>query len=245
MGGHVPRYFTAGQMITHHLLSCRATGLVLSKVRTPHLCANRTCAQRARVRHSQLWYPFVCAGVSLLQPAGRLPLRPDRARVGQNPTMTRLAFSYLLYSYPTWITEITDTVSPRRSAVGLSLVLQTSVERVRSIAESIPIHEFPTRAIPNVIVRSGPPRGLAGELEMTVFAGSVDFGGLIQFPDWTARVFVYAGLCLLLLGLMAWLGSHRLQRRAWGRRLTLSGGGLFVVGSAWNTFLDLLRYVLG
>jgi hypothetical protein len=68
---------------------------------------------------------------------------------------------------------------------------------------------------------------------------------MLAFPDWTASVFVSAGLCLLLVGLLAWLGSHRLQRRWWGRRLALSGGGLFVVGTAWSTFLDLLTYVLG
>lgn len=68
---------------------------------------------------------------------------------------------------------------------------------------------------------------------------------MLDFPDWTARVFVYAGLCLLLLGLMAWLGSHRMERRDWGRRLAFSGGGLFVVGTAWHTVIDLLTYVLG
>ena len=78
-----------------------------------------------------------------------------------------------------------------------------------------------------------------------IFASSVDFGALLDFPPWTGRVFVYAGLCLLLLGVMAWLGSHHIQRRAWGWRLTLSGGGLFVVGSAWSTFVGVVRYVLG
>jgi drug/metabolite transporter superfamily protein YnfA len=76
-------------------------------------------------------------------------------------------------------------------------------------------------------------------------AGGPDFASLLAFPDWTGQVFALAGLCLLLLGLMAWLSSHRLQRRTWGRRFTLTGGGLFVVGTAWGSFLDLLRYVLG
>jgi hypothetical protein len=78
-----------------------------------------------------------------------------------------------------------------------------------------------------------------------VFLSSVDFGGFLDFPGWTAQVFIYAGLCLLLLGLMAWLGSHHLQRRTWGRRIALSGGGLFIIGSAWGTFINLLTYVLG
>lgn len=84
-----------------------------------------------------------------------------------------------------------------------------------------------------------------GGVRPLVLASGFDVGSMLDFPDWTAQVFVYAGLCLLLLGLMAWFGSHRIQRRTWGRRLTLSGGGLFVVGSAFGTVLDLLRYVLG
>lgn len=80
---------------------------------------------------------------------------------------------------------------------------------------------------------------------LVVTTGGPDFASLLAFPDWTGQVFALAGLCLLVLGLMAWLSSHRLQRRAWGRRFTLTGGGLFVVGTAWGTFLDLLRYVLG
>ncbi|MDS0283965.1 hypothetical protein [Haloarcula onubensis] len=73
----------------------------------------------------------------------------------------------------------------------------------------------------------------------------VDFSSILDFPPWTATVFVYAGLVLLVLGMMAWLGSHSLYRRAWGRRLAMSGGGLFVVGTAFRTFVDLLQYVLG
>jgi hypothetical protein len=95
------------------------------------------------------------------------------------------------------------------------------------------------------VTRNVPSAGLSGRWETTVLASGVDFGALLNFPAWTAQVFIYAGLCLLLLGLMAWLGSHRLQRRTWGRRLALSGCGLFVVGSAWSTFLNLLTYVLG
>jgi hypothetical protein len=94
---------------------------------------------------------------------------------------------------------------------------------------------------------TGPPPSirLARSWLSVPLASGVDFASMLNFPDWTARVFVYAGLCLLLLGLMAWLGSHRMQRRDWGRRLALSGGGLFVVGTAWHTVIDLLTYVLG
>lgn len=159
--------------------------------------------------------------------------------------MIRPLLTFLAYVHPARIAEVTSTVDPPGSASSLSLMLRAVAEQLLSISGPIVLPEYLTRKMPETIVRNVPSRGPAGEWEMPVLASSVDFGALVDFPDWTAQVFIYAGLCLLLLGLMAWLGSHRLQRRAWGRRLTLSGGGLFVVGSAWNTFLDLLRYVLG
>ena len=159
--------------------------------------------------------------------------------------MIRQLLTFLAYVHPARIAEVTSTVDPPGSMSSMSSMLRTVAEQLLPISGPIALPEYLTRAIPETVVRNAPSLGLAGEWEMTVLASSVDFGALVDFPDWTAQVFIYAGLCLLLLGLMAWLGSHRLQRRAWGRRLTLSGGGLFVVGSAWNTFLDLLRYVLG
>jgi hypothetical protein len=74
---------------------------------------------------------------------------------------------------------------------------------------------------------------------------AIDFGPMLDFPAWTDTVFSMAGLVLLVLGVMAWLGSHSGYRRAWGRRMAFSGGGLFVVGTAFGTFVDLLQYVLG
>jgi len=74
---------------------------------------------------------------------------------------------------------------------------------------------------------------------------AIDFGSMLDFPTWTDTVFSLTGLILLVLGLMAWLGSHSGYRRAWGRRMAFSGGGLFVVGTAFGTFVDLLQYVLG
>jgi hypothetical protein len=74
---------------------------------------------------------------------------------------------------------------------------------------------------------------------------AIDFGSMLDFPTWTDTVFSMVGLVLLVLGLMAWLGSHSGYRRAWGRRMAFSGGGLFVVGTAFGTFVDLLQYVLG
>jgi hypothetical protein len=98
----------------------------------------------------------------------------------------------------------------------------------------------------------GPPDSAivssANELQHVFSAfvlAAVDFGSMLDFPAWTETVFSLAGLVLLVLGLMAWLGSHSGYRRAWGRRMAFSGGGLFVVGTAFGTFVDLLQYVLG
>jgi hypothetical protein len=79
----------------------------------------------------------------------------------------------------------------------------------------------------------------------TSVLSAVDFGSMLDFPEWTDGAFTLAGLVLLVLGMMAWLGSHSDYRRAWGRRMAFSGGGLFVVGTAFGTFVDLLQYVLG
>ena len=159
--------------------------------------------------------------------------------------MIRPLFTFLAFIHPARIAEVTSTVDPPGSTSSLSSMLRAVAEQLLSVSGPIVFPEYLTREMLGTVVKNVPSRGLSGGWETTVLASSVDFGALIDFPDWTAQVFIYAGLCLLLLGLMAWLGSHRLQRRAWGRRLILSGGGLFVVGSAWNTFLDLLRYVLG
>ena len=159
--------------------------------------------------------------------------------------MIRPLFTFLAFIHPARIAEVTSTVDPPGSTSSLSSMLRAVAEQMLPISGPIVFPEYLTREMLGTVVKNVPSRGLSGGWETTVLASSVDFGALIDFPDWTAQVFIYAGLCLLLLGLMAWLGSHRLQRRAWGRRLTLSGGGLFVVGSAWSTFLDLLRYVLG
>ncbi len=158
--------------------------------------------------------------------------------------MIRPLPTFLAYTHPARVAEVTSTVDSPGSMSSLSSMLQMVTEQLLLIGGQIVFAECLTQEMFGTVVKNVPSRGLSGRWETTVLASSVDFGALIDFPDWTAQLFIYAGLCLLLLGLMAWLGSHRLQRQAWGRRLTLSGGGLFVVGSAWNTFLDLLRYVL-
>jgi len=83
------------------------------------------------------------------------------------------------------------------------------------------------------------------QVTLSSFVAAIDFSVMLDFPPWTETLFAYTGLVLLVLGLMAWLGSHSTYRRSWGRRLTLSGSGLFVVGMAFGTFVDLLKYVLG
>jgi len=151
----------------------------------------------------------------------------------------------LAYIYAERITGITEAGGPPSATGGPSAMIRAIAEQLLPVSGPLVLPDTLTRGIFRTIVGADPPPGLSGGVETAVLASSVDFDALIDFPDWTAQVFIYAGLCLLLLGLMAWLGSHRLQRRAWGRRLALSGGGLFVVGSAWSAFLDLLTYVFG
>jgi len=147
--------------------------------------------------------------------------------------------------YAERITGITRAGGPPSATGSPSAMVRAIAEQLLPVSGPLVLPDTLTRGIFRTIVGADPPPGLSGGVETAVLASSVDFDALIDFPDWTAQVFIYAGLCLLLLGVMAWLGSHRLQRRAWGRRLALSGGGLFVVGSAWSAFLDLLTYVLG
>ena len=135
--------------------------------------------------------------------------------------------------------------TPRRAAPDTSVLVQAVTEQ-RFAGSNLFAHVNTLFEARRANARGYVPfSGPSGRFETTILAGSADFETLIDFPDWTAQVFMYAGLCLLLLGLMAWFSSHRLKQRAWGRRLVLSGGGLFVVGSAWSTFVNLLRYVLG
>lgn len=143
------------------------------------------------------------------------------------------------------VAGITSPVGPPRLAFDPSVMIRAITEQLLPVSSPLARPDTLIQLILRNIVGAVSPPDLPGGVETTVLASSVDLGALIDFPDWTAQVFIYAGLCLLVLGLMAWLGSPRLQRRAWGRRLALSGGGLFVVGSAWSTFLNLLTYVLG
>jgi len=149
------------------------------------------------------------------------------------------------YGITHWLVGSTDPANARSLRFHLSSIPYPDSQQVHSISESpVLFDSFPYGStVP--VMRNVPSAGLSERWETTVLASGVDFGALLNFPAWTAQVFIYAGLCLLLLGLIAWLGSHRLQRRTWGRRLALSGCGLFVVGSAWSTFLNLLTYVLG
>lgn len=66
----------------------------------------------------------------------------------------------------------------------------------------------------------------------------------LAFPPWTGTVLKFAGLCTLLIGTMAWLTARGIHRRGWGRRVALSGATLTVVGFAFDTFVEVLKYVL-
>lgn len=174
------------------------------------------------------------------EPQSRHPGRDSKPMIRHLPTV--LASVHL-----DRVAGIARPADPPGLTIHPSAMLRAVVEQLLPIGGPLIPPYTLTRSISRSVKGSVtlPTPGLYNGVETTVFASSVDFGALIDFPDWTAQVFIYAGLCLLLLGLMAWLGSYRLQRRAWGRRLALSGGGLFVVGSAWSTFLSLLTYVLG
>lgn len=66
----------------------------------------------------------------------------------------------------------------------------------------------------------------------------------VDFPPWVGTVTKYAGLCVFLLGLMAWLSGFGYRTRTWGRRVAVSGIAIAIVGFAFGTFVDLLKYVL-
>lgn len=73
----------------------------------------------------------------------------------------------------------------------------------------------------------------------------VDLSAALSLPPWTGRLFASAGLVLLVIGLMAWLGTLSVNSRTWGRRTAFSGAALVVVGTSFESFLGVIRYVLG
>lgn len=66
----------------------------------------------------------------------------------------------------------------------------------------------------------------------------------LTFPPWVGDVFRIAGFSIFLIGVMAWLTSYGAGGRLWGRRITLSGITIIILGFAFTTVIDLLRYVL-
>lgn len=71
-----------------------------------------------------------------------------------------------------------------------------------------------------------------------------DLAEALAFPPWTGTVVKFAGLCTFLIGTMAWLTGRRLHRRAWGRRIAVSGCTLTIVGFAFDAFVEVIKYVL-
>ena len=73
---------------------------------------------------------------------------------------------------------------------------------------------------------------------------STALANAVDFPPWVGTVTKYTGLCVFVLGLMAWLSSYGYRTRMWGRRVAVSGIALTIAGFAFGTFVDLLKYVL-
>lgn len=77
-----------------------------------------------------------------------------------------------------------------------------------------------------------------------VLAVGPELADALSFPPWTGTVMTYGGLLTFLIGMMAWVTGLSRHRRAWGRSVAVSGVGLAVVGFAFETFLEVLQYVL-
>lgn len=82
-----------------------------------------------------------------------------------------------------------------------------------------------------------------GHLVVLLDVGT-ELADALAFPPWTGTVVKFAGLCTLLIGVMAWLTGMSIHRRAWGRRIAVSGFALTIVGLAFDTFVEVLKYVL-
>lgn len=93
------------------------------------------------------------------------------------------------------------------------------------------------------------PGPLVGEqfvMGLSVIALDVgtELAEALAFPPWTGFVIKFAGLCTFLIGVMAWATSASIHRRAWGRRIAVSGVTLTIVGFAFGSFVEVLEYVL-
>lgn len=89
-----------------------------------------------------------------------------------------------------------------------------------------------------------PPVRMWEGLILIVLAVESELADALAFPPWTGTVLTFGGLCTLLIGIMAWLSSRRVDRRAWGRRVAFSGVCLTIIGVAFQTFLSVIEYVL-
>lgn len=100
-------------------------------------------------------------------------------------------------------------------------------------------------AIPLTFGAAVPPPVQMGEgLALVVLAVGSELADALAFPPWTGTVLTFGGLCTFLIGVMAWLSSRRVDRRAWGRRVAVSGVSLTIVGFAFKSFLAVIEYVL-
>lgn len=119
-------------------------------------------------------------------------------------------------------------------------------------AQVAPVDTFPAvaalclpvvLALPIPAVAPSPVRTVEA-LPFVVLEVGSDIADALAFPPWTGTVIKFAGLCTLLIGVMAWLTGMSIHRRAWGRRVALSGAALTIVGFAFDAFVEVLKYVL-
>lgn len=100
---------------------------------------------------------------------------------------------------------------------------------------TVPLPSLPHRplALTVLVMSSHAGRDTAAALEAA-----------LQFPAWVGPVMNRVGLIVLVIGAMAWWGSRRPPRRAWGRRLCTVGLLLAIVGANFPAFISLLKYVI-
>lgn len=148
------------------------------------------------------------------------------------------AVSLLGTRVPGVLSISTASISPHAGWVGVGetlVAISGLIEGSNSgLSRLIPGPVFSSLYFSSVSLASGPvPLEIGGALS-----------DALDFPPWTGTVVKFAGLCTFLIGVMAWLSSLGYRRRSWGRHIALSGAALTVVGFAFDTFVELLKYVL-
>lgn len=118
-----------------------------------------------------------------------------------------------------------------------------SFEREPPAGGGFPLQSSAVLGFPLVLVLP-PPILAVGDPTLVLLDVGSDLAEALAFPSWTGTVLKFAGLCMLLIGVMAWATGVSIHRRAWGRRIAVSGFVLTIVGFAFGTFVEVLEYVL-